>query len=123
MTDTIWIDPVLKGLGYSSVTIFDAVSFDGHVSLGKTASCSQPFHNLLIVHAFGLSVVESRPSQIQHFHELGHENEPREEYMIKKILEVMTPDIFVKLLDETERRGVTHGRHDAQLVMRKALGL
>jgi hypothetical protein len=122
MTDTIWIDKELAEmrLGYSSTTIFNSTTFDGYVSLGKTARA--PSLNLLIVHAFSLTVVESRPSQIQIFH-CFETNTEKENYMICKVLEVMTPARFFDLLCDVEKRGIAEGKSTARGEIRHALGI
>ena len=115
--DTIYLDKTVSHLGYSTMKVFEGTF--GDVSIGKTASCAEPFKRVIIVHALGLTVVDTVDIDVFK----AYTDAEKEQYIFRKVIHSLTPEIFAKLLEDTEKHGIDLGKAQVQAEIRAALGI
>lgn len=117
---TIWRDPSLSHLGYTTAKLFECDA--GHVAIGKTASAAEPFKSIITFNAYGITVVDDRPSTVAYFLSIDG-NDGKEQYMLRAILAALTPELFTEIISRIKADAINKGKDIARSEMRQALGI
>lgn len=116
---TIYLDKTLENLGYSSAKVFECDI--GYATIGGTASGAAPRQSLMTFNAFGIVVVDHRPASRAFFK--TETDEEKKRFMIRVILDALTPETFVEVMEKIRKDALAIGKGYARAEIRHALGI